>query len=102
MIEAIDGGTAVDLFQANEPDIAAVLLDMTLPGKNGREVFAELRRIRPDVKVILTTAYSQEWAQTAVGEQQAWNFVRKPYQLNDLVTLISSACLQNRGTRVPS
>ena len=60
VIEAIDGIAAVELFRANEPDIALVLLDVTLPRMSGPEVFAELRRIRPDIKVIITTAYSQE------------------------------------------
>ena len=96
VIEAIDGGAALDLFRANEPDIAVVLLDMTLPAMSGPEVFAELRRIRPDVKVILTSAYSQETVLTAFGGQPTWDFVRKPYQLNDLVNLISAACLQKR------
>jgi two-component system cell cycle sensor histidine kinase/response regulator CckA len=98
VIEAIDGGAAVDLFQANEPDIAVVLLDMTLPGMSGPEVFAELQRIRPDVKVILTSAYSQETVLTAFGGHQAWDFVRKPYRLNDLVKSVQDACKQKGGT----
>jgi two-component system cell cycle sensor histidine kinase/response regulator CckA len=98
VIEAIDGGAAVDLFRANEPDIAVVLLDMTLPGMSGPEVFAELQRIRPDVKVILTSAYSQETVLTAFGGHQAWDFVRKPYRLNDLVKSVRDACKQKGGT----
>ena len=38
VIEAIDGRAAVDLFRANESDIAVVLLDMTLPRLSGPEV----------------------------------------------------------------
>jgi two-component system, cell cycle sensor histidine kinase and response regulator CckA len=97
VIEAIDGSTAVDLFRANESDITVVLLDMTLPKMSGPAVFAELLRIRPDVMVILTTAYGQETPLPIVGGQPAWAFIRKPYKLKDLVNLISAACLQNRG-----
>jgi hypothetical protein len=50
VIEAADGSDAVNSFRANEPDIAAVLLDMTLPGMKSPDVFVELRRIRPDLK----------------------------------------------------
>jgi two-component system cell cycle sensor histidine kinase/response regulator CckA len=88
VIEAIDGRTAVNLFRANAPDIAVVLLDMTLPGMSGPEVYAELRRIRPEVKVILTTAFSQQTALTAFEGQQAWAYIRKPYQIDHLVSLI--------------
>jgi PAS domain S-box-containing protein len=98
VIEARDGSAAVELFRANEPDIALVLLDVTLPRMSGLEVFAELRRIRPDIKVIITTAYSQETTVPTIGDQQSWAFIRKPYQLNDLWNLIWLACRQKGMT----
>jgi CheY-like chemotaxis protein len=98
VIEAIDGAAAVELFRANEPDIDLVLLDVTLPRMSGPEVFAELRRIRPDIKVIITTAYSQETTVPIGGAQQSWAFIRKPYQLNDLWNLIWLACQQKGMT----
>ena len=98
VIEAIDGTAAVELFRANEPDIALVLLDVTLPRMSGPEVFAKLRRIRPDIKVIITTAYSQETTVPTGGDQQSWAFIRKPYQLNDLWNLIWLACRQKGRT----
>ncbi|HXA51988.1 MAG TPA: PAS domain S-box protein, partial [Candidatus Acidoferrum sp.] len=57
VLEAGDGKTAVAVFRAQASEIDAVLLDMTLPGMSGPEVLHALRRIRPDVRVILTTAY---------------------------------------------
>ena len=92
VIEAIDGRAAVDLFRANEQQITVVLLDVTLPGMSGPEVFAELRRIQPGIKVIVTTAYGREKALPTLVGQQAWAFIRKPYQLNDLWNLICTAC----------
>jgi DNA-binding NtrC family response regulator len=65
----------VNSFRASEPDIAAVLLDMTLPGMKSPDVFVELRRIRPDLKIILTTAYSQEMVSANLGGQQPWAFI---------------------------
>jgi DNA-binding NtrC family response regulator len=88
----------VNSFRLNQPDIAVVLLDMTLPGMKGSEVFAELRRIRPDVKIILTTAYSQEMVYASLGGHRAWAFIRKPYQIRELVKLLLDACRQNGGT----
>jgi DNA-binding response OmpR family regulator len=92
VIEAIDGDTAIDLFRAHERDIAVVVLDMTLPGTSCTQVFGELRQIRHGVKVILTTAYSRETAMKALGGQRAWGFIRKPYQLHDLLRLLRAAC----------
>ena len=88
VLEAGDGRAAVDLFRTHESRIGVVLLDLTLPGMGGKEVLAEVRRIRPDVKVILTTAYSEEMAVNAVGGQREWAFIRKPYRIADLTKLI--------------
>jgi two-component system cell cycle sensor histidine kinase/response regulator CckA len=95
VIEAGDGHTALDLFRAKAAEIGVILLDMTLPGLSGRKLFEELRRIRPDVRVILTTAYSKEMAANAVGSPQAWGFIRKPYHIADLITMLQSAQASN-------
>jgi PAS domain S-box-containing protein len=99
VLEAGDGTTGANLFRTNESTIDAVLLDLTLPGMSGREVLNELRRIRPDVKVILTTAYSQENALSAIGEHRPWSYVRKPYQFSDLLNLLRKACIEKSQAR---
>jgi len=95
VIEAGDGRAAVDLFEANHAAVDAVLLDMTLPRMSGREVFVQFQRIRPDVKVILTTAYSEDTALLNVGDQRPWRFIRKPYGLAELVELLRNACMKS-------
>jgi PAS domain S-box-containing protein len=89
VLEAGDGGTAADLFQARHQDIQAILLDMTIPGRSSPEVAAEARRIRPDVKVALTTAYSLETAATSFAEIHLDGYLRKPYRIDDLVKMLS-------------
>jgi PAS domain S-box-containing protein len=86
--QAADGSAALELFRARSSAIDAILLDMTLPGISSREVIAEASRIRPGVKVILTTAYSREMAAPAFVAPQVRGFIRKPYQIGDLVTLL--------------
>ena len=61
VFEAGDGLAAVDLFRANQSGIGVVLLDLTLPGMGGKDVFAEVRRIRPDVKVIARLHTARRW-----------------------------------------
>jgi CheY-like chemotaxis protein len=87
VIEAGDGHSAIHLFRTT-PGIDVVLLDMTLPGMSGIEVLAELRKIRPDIKVILTTAYSREMAMSSVGEQRISDFIRKPYPMAELLGML--------------
>ncbi len=90
VIDASDGRTAVELFRANQQAIEVVLLDLTLPGMTGGEVLQELRQMRPDVKVVITTAYSKDSALEALREQQPWLFIRKPYRLSELTDLLRS------------
>ena len=97
VIEAGDGTTGANLFRANEPKIDVVLLDVTLPGMSGREVLEELRRISPGVKVILTTAFSQDQALSSIVGQHPWGYVRKPYRLSELTSLLRKACQTNQG-----
>ena len=93
VLEAGDGRTAVDLFQASAGAVDVVLLDMTLPRMSGREVFVELRRIQPEVRIVLTTAYSEDTALLNVGQQRPWRFLRKPYGLTELAEVLRAACL---------
>jgi CheY-like chemotaxis protein len=67
-----------------------VLLDITLPGLSSREVFAEARRLRPDIKVIVTSAYGPKKADESFPGMRMDAFLRKPYRLADLVTLVGS------------
>jgi len=91
VIEASDGRAAVDLFHKHRADVDAILLDVTLPEMSGLEVLAELRKIRPDVKVILTSAYTRGTVLTLLGDQQVEAFIRKPYPIGDLVRLLQKA-----------
>ena len=86
--EAADGLTGIDHLLASASKIDVVLLDLTLPGMSGIEVSDELRRIQPDLKVILTSAYSRDWVQDSFGNRQPWFYIRKPYHFSELSGLI--------------
>jgi DNA-binding NtrC family response regulator len=94
VIEAGDGATGARLFETNHAIIDAILLDMTLPIMTGSEVFKVMLRVRPDIKVILTSAYGHD----KLGvEQTPWAYIRKPYRISELSELLDRACEQ----RVP-
>ena len=91
VIEASDGSAALDLIHAHRDEIDVVLLDVTLPGASSREVFEEVLRIRPDLKVIVTSAYGQQMVDAYYSGLRVNYFIRKPFQLDDLVRLSGSA-----------
>jgi CheY-like chemotaxis protein len=105
VLEAGDGNLAVNLIRAPKENIAVVLLDLNLPGKSSYEVMAELRRVRPGVKVILTSAYGQDSLSASLEGVEEKSFIRKPYHLSELVSKIRHAlpadpvpkCVQSGG-----
>jgi two-component system, cell cycle sensor histidine kinase and response regulator CckA len=67
------------------------VLDITLPGASSREVFEEARQMRPNLKVILTSAYSRETVDASFAGLHVERFIRKPFQLVDLMGLLQEA-----------
>jgi two-component system cell cycle sensor histidine kinase/response regulator CckA len=96
VIEASDGSSAVELFRSHRDDIDVILLDVTIPGTSSREVILEAQRIRPDIKIIVTSAYSREMALPTLGEPQIKGFIRKPFSIGDLEHMLSDTLASGR------
>ena len=83
VITADDGREGVEAFR-NNPDISFIILDLTMPHMDGEQCFRELRQIKPDIKVIISSGYNeQEVTQKFVGKGLA-GFIQKPYKLSIL------------------
>jgi DNA-binding response OmpR family regulator len=91
VIEAGDGRQAVDVFTANAEAISLVILDLTMPVLDGSAVFAELRRIRPGVRVILSSGYDEVETTRRFSGQGLAGFLQKPYTAAELEEKLSSA-----------
>ena len=91
VVEASDGWEAIALIRNREEEIDVILLDVTIPGASSPEVFTEAQRIRPEIKVILTTAHDREAATNSFDAPQLKGFIRKPYQFADLVQLLAES-----------
>ena len=81
VITADDGREGVAAFR-NNPDIIFIIMDLTMPHMDGEQCFRELRRIKPDVRVIMSSGYSEhEVTQKFAGKGLA-GFIQKPYKLS--------------------
>ncbi|MCF6238734.1 MAG: response regulator, partial [Candidatus Marinimicrobia bacterium] len=95
VLTAADGQEAIELFKQHRNEIVGVLLDLTMPHKDGAEVFQEIRGINPDVKVILSSGYNEQDAtQQFIGKGLA-GFIQKPYVSADLVIKIKEVMGQD-------
>ena len=80
VLAAEDGRAGLQVFRKHAAEITLVLLDMTMPHMSGEEVFRELRRINPDLKIIISSGYNeQDTASLFLGKGLA-GFIQKPYQ----------------------
>jgi len=91
VLVARDGKQAVKLFEQRAREIDVVLLDLTMPHMSGEEAFRELRRIDPDVRVILTSGYSEEDTMTRFAGKGVVDFVQKPYRPGSLIAAVRGA-----------
>jgi signal transduction histidine kinase/ActR/RegA family two-component response regulator len=85
ILDASNGSDAIDLLRANSSKIDMMLLDMTIPGRSSHEVATVAAEARPGLKVVLTSAYDEKTVRARVGAPQTCGFVRKPFQIEDLV-----------------
>ncbi len=83
-IVACDGQEAVEIFEEKADEIVAVLLDLTMPRMDGVAAFQAMREIRPDVKVILCSGFSENEAMQRFPGQKLAGYVHKPYRITTL------------------
>ena len=88
VMKASDGTAAMELIRKHKDDIDVILLDVTLSGRSSREVFDEAQRLRPGLKMILTSAYGKETVDATFAGLRVEYFIRKPFQLGNLVRML--------------
>lgn len=91
VIEASNGPSAIELLEARKSEINVALLDATLPGMTIREIYENLTRIQPGLRLLFTSAYGPETVGAALGGVPLGRFIRKPFQLSDLVDALGAA-----------
>jgi len=91
VITAKDGTEAVDIFRERPEDIGLVLTDLTMPLLNGWETLDAVRKIRPDIPVILSSGYDEAGIMAGDHSEQPEVFLHKPYYKADLKAAIDCA-----------
>ncbi len=90
VVTAADGQEALTVFAREAESISAVLLDLTMPRLDGMEVLRLLRRLRPDVRVLIMSGYGDEEVAQRFGVQPSAMFIQKPFQHRDLAARLAA------------
>jgi len=97
VVLAENGREAVELYRVLADKIALILLDMTMPLMGGEETFRELKTIRPEVRVLLSSGYNEVEAIRRFTGKGLAGFIQKPYSAIALTEKVRSVLAESRG-----
>ncbi|MDD3148095.1 MAG: response regulator, partial [Candidatus Riflebacteria bacterium] len=92
---AENGRQAVSVFSENAESVSLVILDMIMPEMNGKECFLELKKIRPDLRVIVSSGFTHDKDIEQMRDAGAGWFINKPFRLADLSKIVHDAMAAN-------
>jgi CheY-like chemotaxis protein len=82
---ATSGEQALDLLTREiQPELIVILSDINMPGMDGLQLLGEIKRRRPDLPVMMVTAYGDEERRRRASELGAFEFISKPVDFDRL------------------
>ncbi len=88
-LTASNGTEALDMLR--RPEVSVMVTDLMMPGMDGQELLKASRTIRPDVEVVLMTAYGTVETAVAAMKDGAYDFITKPLKRHSLVKSVQKA-----------
>jgi PAS domain S-box-containing protein len=89
-----DGKEAIKVYTKNRDDIDIVVLDMVMPGMGGGEVYDCMKKINPDIKVLLSSGFSVDGEASRIMDRGCNGFIQKPFTMQELSGAIMEILLQ--------
>ena len=90
VLTANDGRAGLDLFRQRMKEIDIVVLDLSMPYMSGKEVFREMIKLDPGVRVILSSGYTEEHVKMQFEGVKPAGFIQKPYLSSNLIEKVRS------------
>jgi two-component system cell cycle sensor histidine kinase/response regulator CckA len=88
VMEATDGDDATKIFNENKDKIQLLFLDVIMPKKNGKEVYDEIKKVRPDIKAIFTSGYDADIIHKKGILEEGLDFITKPILPDELLRMV--------------
>ncbi len=87
VLPVADGVEAIEVFRRQADKVDLVLLDVSMPRQGGAETFAAMRKLAPNVKVLLSSGYHGDHLEPGL-RASVQGFLPKPYTLSQLITAL--------------
>jgi len=91
VFDAENGRNGAELFRRSAGSIDLIILDLTMPVMSGEDTLAELRRVRPDIAIILSSGFSETEARLRFQGCDLAGFLQKPYTALQLAEIVRAA-----------
>lgn len=91
VVGAQDGMEAVEIVRDRGEGIDLVVMDLTMPRMTGEEAFLEMKKIRPNIKVVMTSGYNEADSSSNLKTQEIFEFLQKPFDLEKLIGTVRKA-----------
>ena len=88
MLEAVDGENALQVISSYSGTIHMLLTDVIMPGISGRELARRVQRLRPDIKVLYSSGYTDDAIIHYGVLDTGTDFIQKPYSPVQLIQKI--------------
>lgn len=98
VITAENGKKALEVFRSRPTEIALVVLDMVMPEMGGSDVFDQLKGIKSDVKVLLSSGYSLNGQASAILQRGCAGFIQKPFHIRQLSKKIRDVLIEGSAS----
>ena len=88
IIEAEDGEDSIRIFNQHKDRLHLLILDVVMPKKNGKEVYDEIKKAKPDIKVVFVSGYSADIIHKKGIMEEGMEFISKPILPGDFLAKV--------------
>jgi two-component system cell cycle sensor histidine kinase/response regulator CckA len=92
------GPEAIELFRRHAGEVSLIILDLSMAGMSGLDVLPELRRVRSDVSVLISSGYSESETLRLFAGHQISGFLQKPYTPQRLLERVEYAMVRSQAS----
>ncbi len=84
VLSARSGTDAIEVYRVHQDEIILVILDMIMPDLGGGETYDRLRKINPEIKILLSSGYSIDGRASEIMDRGCNGFIQKPFNIKQL------------------
>ncbi len=94
-LTAGNGYEAVEVYKKNRDVINLVIMDMIMPHMGGGQAYDNIKKVNPDVKVLLSSSYSLDGQAQEILDRGCDGFIQKPFSMEELSSKINEILTDN-------